>query len=127
MFLDSLFLLLSFSFFFFFFFLMIRRPPRSTLFPYTTLFRSPRRGRASRLSAGIQRRLPARPRRNGLGGFCQDLGGSHRTGNVRSARKEFIVAGRSAVAGRAAGGCAAGGRLAGSEARGGQFRLARRK
>src|SRR3989454_4213569 len=28
-------------FVFFFFFLMIRRPPRSTLFPYTTLFRSP--------------------------------------------------------------------------------------
>src|SRR5256885_5002462 len=26
--------------FMFFFFLMIRRPPRSTLFPYTTLFRS---------------------------------------------------------------------------------------
>src|SRR5260370_21387716 len=25
----------------YFFFLMIRRPPRSTLFPYTTLFRSP--------------------------------------------------------------------------------------
>src|SRR2546421_10607371 len=29
--------------FFFFFFLMIRRPPRSTLFPYTTLFRSRQR------------------------------------------------------------------------------------
>src|SRR2546422_3222856 len=29
---------------FFFFFLMIRRPPRSTLFPYTTLFRSHIRG-----------------------------------------------------------------------------------
>src|SRR5216683_5233554 len=28
-----------FVFLFFFFFLMIRRPPRSTLFPYTTLFR----------------------------------------------------------------------------------------
>src|SRR5688572_31884409 len=28
-----------------FFFLMTRRPPRSTLFPYTTLFRSRRRGR----------------------------------------------------------------------------------
>src|SRR6266403_2552957 len=28
----------------FFFFLMIRRPPRSTLFPYTTLFRSASRG-----------------------------------------------------------------------------------
>src|SRR2546430_7276544 len=27
-----------------FFFLMIRRPPRSTLFPYTTLFRSQRDG-----------------------------------------------------------------------------------
>src|SRR2546422_11262647 len=31
---------LSLLFTFFFFFLMIRRPPRSTLFPYTTLFRS---------------------------------------------------------------------------------------
>src|SRR5882724_13134134 len=33
--------------FFFFFFLMIRRPPRSTLFPYTTLFRY----RGARLAA----------------------------------------------------------------------------
>src|SRR5256885_1748066 len=32
----------------FFFFLMIRRPPRSTLFPYTTLFRSPRPGLGAR-------------------------------------------------------------------------------
>src|SRR3712207_9488014 len=31
-------------FLFCFFFLMIRRPPRSTLFPYTTLFRSDRQG-----------------------------------------------------------------------------------
>src|SRR2546429_5441841 len=30
----------SYPLFLFFFFLMIRRPPRSTLFPYTTLFRS---------------------------------------------------------------------------------------
>ena len=30
----------SILFVLFFFFLMIRRPPRSTLFPYTTLFRS---------------------------------------------------------------------------------------
>src|SRR5690606_42015919 len=30
----------AFKSFFFFFFLMIRQPPRSTLFPYTTLFRS---------------------------------------------------------------------------------------
>src|SRR2546429_5442418 len=32
--------MLHLSLFSFFFFLMIRRPPRSTLFPYTTLFRS---------------------------------------------------------------------------------------
>src|SRR5262245_62923829 len=32
---------------FFFFFLMIRRPPRSTLFPYTTLFRSEARSSQS--------------------------------------------------------------------------------
>src|SRR5437764_13163928 len=31
---------LSLTHLFFLFFLMIRRPPRSTLFPYTTLFRS---------------------------------------------------------------------------------------
>src|SRR5258708_39536365 len=36
------FVCLAFVFLFFFFFLMIRRPPRSTLFPYTTLFRSGR-------------------------------------------------------------------------------------
>src|SRR5215211_5636370 len=35
----------------FFFFLMIRRPPRSTLFPYTTLFRS-RRGAGQPQPAG---------------------------------------------------------------------------
>src|SRR5947207_4199732 len=34
----------SFSFVFLFFFLIVRRPPRSTLFPYTTLFRSESRG-----------------------------------------------------------------------------------
>src|SRR6266853_2612176 len=39
--------------FVFFFFLMIRRPPRSTLFPYTTLFRS----RGSLLTAHAQSRI----------------------------------------------------------------------
>src|SRR6185437_16905236 len=38
---------ISFFVFLGFFFLMIRRPPRSTLFPYTTLFRSPSRRRCS--------------------------------------------------------------------------------
>src|SRR3712207_9498815 len=44
------------------FFLMIRRPPRSTLFPYTTLFRS--EGRAAD-DAGARR--PAREHRLRLG------------------------------------------------------------
>src|SRR2546425_9139916 len=38
---------------------MIRRPPRSTLFPYTTLFRSRRRIRVGKLSLEIR---PAQPR-----------------------------------------------------------------
>src|SRR3712207_8218940 len=37
----------------FFFFLMIRRPPRSTLFPYTTLFRSICRARVLALSIAL--------------------------------------------------------------------------
>src|SRR3712207_7162250 len=36
--------------FYSFFFLMIRRPPRSTLFPYTTLFRT-KRGKGTKLMA----------------------------------------------------------------------------
>src|SRR3712207_8349265 len=47
-----------------FFFLMIRRPPRSTLFPYTTLFRS-----------------LARPRDDVLG--RRHLGQSHRAAGVQ--------------------------------------------
>src|SRR4051812_49781275 len=48
------------------FFLMIRRPPRSTLFPYTTLFRSGSvLGSRSRLGLGREGcRHPSRPRRS---------------------------------------------------------------
>src|SRR6202166_3272529 len=42
----------------FFFFLMIRRPPRSTLFPYTTLFRSRWPGRRGRQPGRAWNRLP---------------------------------------------------------------------
>src|SRR2546422_5627942 len=51
-----------------FFFLMIRRPPRSTLFPYTTLFRSP---------PGPQRD-PDRPRRAPRAGAGELLAGQAR-------------------------------------------------
>src|SRR2546430_10965056 len=57
--------------YFLFFFLMIRRPPRSTLFPYTTLFRS----------------LARRPR-----GDARD--GRARTGPGRAARGESDTAER---------------------------------
>src|SRR3712207_9592113 len=40
-----------------FFFLMIRRPPRSTLFPYTTLFRS---RQAARARGSVRNHLPQR-------------------------------------------------------------------
>src|SRR2546430_11208950 len=43
-----------------FFFLMIRRPPRSTLFPYTTLFRS-----TPRLPSRLRRRTSRRSDRRG--------------------------------------------------------------
>src|SRR5229473_6999548 len=45
-----------------FFFLMIRRPPRSTLFPYTTLFRSGWAG--MRLWAAGDKRTRGRPARS---------------------------------------------------------------
>src|SRR5215510_16221510 len=63
-----------FTFFFFFFFLMIRRPPRSTLFPYTTLFRpladahlvhlAYRRGQQRRRSARLIRCTASRDRKS---------------------------------------------------------------
>src|SRR5437868_15219209 len=46
----------------FFFFLMLRRPPRSTLFPYTTLFRS-HATRAAADGAGAAPRAPPGRRR----------------------------------------------------------------
>src|SRR6266498_6159231 len=51
------------------FFLMIRRPPRSTLFPYTTLFRSaPRHGSPARRAGGGDRvRLGVGPRNRDAG------------------------------------------------------------
>src|SRR5258708_19896534 len=42
---------------------MIRRPPRSTLFPYTTLFRSPRRHADSPTRADLVGTIDVTPRR----------------------------------------------------------------
>src|SRR5437588_4363281 len=51
----------------YFFFLMIRRPPRSTLFPYTTLFRSPHRRHSPHGPRSPRRRRPAHRRRGDRG------------------------------------------------------------
>src|SRR3712207_8286717 len=47
---------------------MIRRPPRSTLFPYTTLFRSPRESHIRTKRAALSAPAPSRqpPRLRGL-------------------------------------------------------------
>src|SRR5690349_22510810 len=66
---------------------MIRRPPRSTLFPYTTLFRSAR-APAARLRAAPARRIPgARPRARGEEPDARGAGDEcRRAGPVRRLR-----------------------------------------
>src|SRR5216684_7014384 len=63
--------------FFVLFFLMIRRPPRSTLFPYTTLFRSAPRGR-HRQTGGLRG-----PGRHG-GQHAHDLRSEEHTSELQS-------------------------------------------
>src|SRR2546427_6186875 len=69
-----------------FFFLMIRRPPRSTLFPYTTLFRSV--GVREGQPAGAQQQQVFGPQRAGLAhvarGNRQGDGGPAAHGRFRS-------------------------------------------
>src|SRR5256884_9191231 len=77
---------------FLFFFLMIRRPPRSTLFPYTTLFRSLLRERARRKirardkNQGLQARCPGSG--GTMGGTKSEGGGDARSQDERHNRRE---------------------------------------
>src|SRR5690349_23963654 len=65
---------------------MIRRPPRSTLFPYTTLFRSRARNAVAEIDVGSER-----VQRNAAlaipFGAC-DLGAAEAAGNVDTNRSE---------------------------------------
>src|SRR3712207_8777792 len=74
---------------------MIRRPPRSTLFPYTTLFRSAERALARALAAGQDPLLlrDDRARRSVLG--RDEHQGAHREerGRVRGERPQVVVHG----------------------------------
>src|SRR3712207_8292511 len=67
---------------------MIRRPPRSTLFPYTTLFRS---GRGRRARAALRRRPAAELRVDAA--RCH--GGRHRRGRDVGGRRRGAAALRS--------------------------------
>src|SRR2546430_13038179 len=63
---------------------MIRRPPRSTLFPYTTLFRSPRSFRACAFRKRSSRRGPARGNGEEAAAGGGRAAGSHPRGRRRS-------------------------------------------
>src|SRR5687768_17973209 len=64
--------------FLYFFFLMIRRPPRSTLFPYTTLFRSiPDPATRNSRGWGMGRRAGGRERFGGRDRKSTRLNSSH--------------------------------------------------
>src|SRR3712207_7318180 len=80
-----------------FFFLMIRRPPRSTLFPYTTLFRS---GQPHLVLQGrpVPDRLPARHGSEGaregplLRRVDRDLGGDRKSTRLNSSHANISYA-----------------------------------
>src|SRR3712207_8270248 len=85
---------------FYFFFLMIRRPPRSTLFPYTTLFRSKQRlaaqfSRRTAASRACRRLLigtatpPACPMANNSSRYSGQLRSEEHTSELQS--RQYIV------------------------------------
>src|SRR3712207_9481830 len=76
------------------FFLMIRRPPRSTLFPYTTLFRSEHPGRGREVERGrVAGQDDAIPSQIGqartVGGEAGELRSEEHTSELQS--RQYIV------------------------------------
>src|SRR5205807_9512307 len=69
-----------YSFLCIFFFLMIRRPPRSTLFPYTTLFRS---AAAQRSLAPVERCFPVHQGFQAIQDLFDRRVAHHRAGRLR--------------------------------------------
>src|SRR3712207_8765734 len=80
---------------------MIRRPPRSTLFPYTTLFRSRRRQHAhTRLAEGSAGDRGAALRTRGARATVADRDGTHGDSTMAVQRRNLMIA--AAAAGPAA-------------------------
>src|SRR5258707_7452062 len=76
---------------------MIRRPPRSTLFPYTTLFRSPLRAGGMdrtlyRLHSGRLRPARGAPRGRDLSGFRGGLPGDRKSTRLNSSHANISYA-----------------------------------
>src|SRR2546430_5977134 len=84
---------------------MIRRPPRSTLFPYTTLFRSPfaprqgargaggvRQQVPAAVRAGCARLLPRAGRQPGDGGMDEDPLGDRKSTRLNSSHSQISYA-----------------------------------
>src|SRR5690348_17731184 len=67
---------------------MLRRPPRSTLFPYTTLFRSPTRPAARRRRGSALRRLARSPPGTPASESCRDGPCSCRSRSRGASRSE---------------------------------------
>src|SRR5256884_10019576 len=77
---------------------MIRRPPRSTLFPYTTLFRSRKAGRKAEIifDARAQARLAARSFAlddHGTQAFARAVHGGGKSGGTASYDDEIVKIG----------------------------------
>src|SRR5690349_24919797 len=72
----------------FFFFLMIRRPPRSTLFPYTTLFRS---SASVPLGSALSRRVSSSGS-IGFGRRCSSFGTDRKSTRLNSSHVEISYA-----------------------------------
>src|SRR5947207_10778102 len=65
---------------------MNRRPPRSTLFPYTTLFRSPAAERSALLGHDLGSRAARRPAERGGRAAGRGEGRAHRAADRKSTR-----------------------------------------
>src|SRR3712207_7978590 len=73
-----------------FFFLMIRRPPRSTLFPYTTLFRSRGPGPGGRrLEQDVRVVVGRRGEEVAMGGGQRELRSEEHTSELQS--RQYLV------------------------------------